>query len=269
MTEAAIGLLFGLLFGSFLNVCIYRLPRGLSVAWPGSHCLVCGHPIRGYDNVPVLGWIALGGRCRDCRTSISWRYPGVELLTGILFALAVLTWGPTLETIKWCVFLFLLLGMIFTDIDLRLLPDEFTIGGIVLGVVAAGIVPMDGGLFALLWPDLLPVVASMAQSLLAAGIVAGALWLVGLLYARVRHKEGLGFGDVKMVAMMGAFLGLSEAMVAVFLGCTAGAIGGLAYIYWRKKDAATYELPFGSFLGAAAIFVSFWGEGMLRWYGGL
>jgi leader peptidase (prepilin peptidase)/N-methyltransferase len=257
---------FGLLFGSFLNVCVHRWPRDESVVLPGSHCPVCGHAIRWYDNIPVVSWLLLGARCRDCRTAIPARYTLVELLTGLLFALYVLTWGPTAEAVKWCVFAFLLLGMIFSDLETRLLPDQFTFGGLAAGIAAAAFVPFRGSLLSLLWPDIPLRVVSMAQALLAAAIVSSALWLVGVLYKAVRHKEGLGFGDVKMVAMMAAFLGLSKTLLAVFLGCAAGAVIGLAYIHWTKKEAADYELPFGSFLGAAAILVSFWGEGLLGWY---
>jgi leader peptidase (prepilin peptidase)/N-methyltransferase len=266
MIEAGFALLMGLMLGSFLNVCIHRLPRDESVVWPGSRCIVCGHAIRWYDNLPVLGWLMLGGRCRDCRVRISWRYPALEALTGVLFALVVLTWGPTLAALKWCVAMFLLLGMIVTDLETRILPDEFTLGGFALGVVAAAAVPFEGGLVQTLWPVVPLRVASVLQALLAAGVVTGAMWLVGVLYAKVRHKEGLGFGDVKMVAMMGAFLGLSQALAAIFIGCLSGAVIGLAYIRWSRQDPATYELPFGSFLGAGAIVASFLGTEPLNWY---
>jgi leader peptidase (prepilin peptidase)/N-methyltransferase len=159
--------------------------------------------------------------------------------------------------------------MVFSDLETRILPDQFTLGGLALGVVAAAVVPFQGGLFETLWPQLPAWLASVGQSLLAAGMVSGAMWTAGWLFAKVRHKEGLGFGDVKMVAMMGAFLGLSKALLAIFFGCVAGSVGGLAYIYLTKKDPASYQLPFGTFLGAAAIVVSFWGEGLLRWYPGL
>jgi leader peptidase (prepilin peptidase)/N-methyltransferase len=201
--------------------------------------------------------MVLGARCYDCRTHISARYPLIELTTGVLFALAALTWGPTLESVKWSAFLFLMLGLIFTDLDTRILPDEFTLGGIALGVAAAALVPFRGGLLFDVWPEAPPALLSMLESAAAAAFVSGTMWLIAALYSKVRGKEGLGFGDVKMVAMMGAFLGLSKALLAIFIGCTAGSVLGLAYIYWRKKDPSTYELPFGSFLGAAGIVVSF------------
>jgi len=253
-----IAALAGLLLGSFLNVCVHRWPRDLSVVRPGSGCPRCSHGIAWYDNIPLLSFFALGGRCRHCLASIAWRYPLVEALTAALFAVGVLLWGPTLAAGKFALFAFLQLGMIFSDLETRLLPDQFTKGGILLGLAAAWLVPLRGGFFTwFAWlPD--PRLNSLLDSALAAGAVSGALWLIGVIYSKVRAREGLGFGDVKMVAMIGAFLGLAPALMTVFLGCITGSALGLAYIAWKKKDASTYELPFGSFLGAAAIAVALW-----------
>ncbi len=247
MFEIVVAALFGLVFGSFLNVCIHRWPRDLSIVRPGSHCTACGHSIRPYDNIPVFSYLLLQGRCRHCRSGIHWRYPLVEALTSILFAVAVAVWGPTPAALKFALFAFLQLGMIFSDLETRLLPDEFTKGGIVLGLIAAVLAPQRSS-----------IAFSLLDAAAGAAVCSGSLWAVGWLYSKIRHKEGLGFGDVKMVAMIGAFLGAGPALMALFLGCLLGSAVGLCYIYLAKKDAASYELPFGSFLGVAAIFVAVW-----------
>jgi leader peptidase (prepilin peptidase)/N-methyltransferase len=264
--EAFIAVAAGLLIGSFLNVCIHRLPRDLSVVWPGSRCPTCLHPIAWFDNIPVLSFLALAARCRHCRSAISWRYPLVELLTAAMFLAGYLTWGPGAGAVKFALFSALVLGMIFSDLQTRILPDEFTKGGIVLGLALSSIIPLPNGLLNFLLPETIAPFSSTIESAFAALFGGGSLWLVGVIYARIRHKEGLGFGDVKMVAMMGAFMGLSSALAAVMLGCIAGSLSGLAYIYIARKDAATYELPFGSFLGAAALFVGLAEPGWLHWY---
>lgn len=256
--EVVIAVLFGLLFGSFLNVCIYRLPRDLSVVWPGSHCLECGHFLAASDNIPVVSYLLLGGRCRYCRTSIHWRYTLVEALTGLLFGLGVYLWGPTAQAAKFAVFAFLLMGMIFSDLETRLLPDEFTKGGIVLGILISLVVPMKMALAAVFLPRLWGPVASLADSLLGAAFVSGALWGLGAAYSKIREREGMGFGDVKMVAMIGAFLGLAPALMTMFVGCISASVLGLGYIFLTKKDLHTYELPFGTFLGVSALVVAVW-----------
>lgn len=256
--EIFIAILFGLLFGSFLNVCIYRLPRDLSVVWPGSHCLDCGHFLAPRDNIPVVSYLMLGGRCRYCRTSIHWRYPLVESITAFLFGLGVYLWGPTPEAAKFALFAFLLVGMIFSDLETRLLPDEFTKGGIVLGLLVSLVVPMKMALAAVFLPHGWLPAASLIDSVLGAALMSGALWGLGAAYSMIRQREGMGFGDVKMVAMIGAFLGLAPALMTMFVGCISASVLGLGYIFLTKKDMHTYELPFGSFLGASALLVAVW-----------
>ena len=258
--------LFGLLIGSFLNVCIHRMPRDESIVWPGSRCPVCRHSIAPYDNVPVLSWLLLGGRCRHCFTRIHWRYPLVEALMGVLFALVLLTWGPTAAALKYMLFSALCLGMLFTDLETRLLPDEFTLGGLVAGLILSVLVPQQNTFLSFIAPALPVQLVSFVDAGLGAAIASGSFWLIGEGYARMRGREGLGLGDVKMVAMLGAFLGISGAMAAILLGCIAGSVIGLLWIWYRKQAASQYELPFGSFLAAAGIFVAFRGEGLLRWY---
>jgi len=250
--------LFGLLIGSFLNVCIYRMPRDLSVVAPRSRCPNCDHPVSWYDNIPLVSYLLLRGRCRHCRWRIPWRYPLVELLTAAMFWLACTRWGPTPEAGKWIVFGSIMLVLVFADMETRILPDQFTIGGFWAGLALATIVPHEVGFFSML-SGIGPPLGSIGEALFAAGFASGSIWIVGVLYRRIRQREGLGFGDVKMLAAMGVFLGLSKTLMALILGSVAGSVLGLVYIYLTRKDASTYQLPFGTFLGAAAIAVAFFG----------
>lgn len=260
-----IALLAGLLIGSFLNVCVYRWPRDLSVVRPRSHCPECEALIAWYDNVPVLSYLILRGRCRRCGAAFSARYLAVEIATGLAFALCVWKLGLTLDALKFCTLSAILIALIATDFEERILPDEFTKGGIVLGLVFAVIAPMQP----MFSPIFLPVRwdvrwLSLGDALLAAGFASGSIWLVGYLYEKFRHKEGLGFGDVKMIGMVGAFLGLQGALGTLLLGSLSGSILGMAYIKLTGKDPATYELPFGSFLGASALVLALYGEVLKR-----
>lgn len=258
MIEAILAGLAGLLIGSFLNVCIYRLPRDLSVVAPRSHCPHCEKMIAWYDNVPLLSWLLLRGHCRHCGAVIPLRYPAVELITGALFFAGVWNFGPTLTALKFCVFAAIMVDLIFTDFEERILPDEFTLGGTAVGVVLAAWVPTRAPLLPLLFPQ--TAVPSWAVSMLEAGataaLLSGVLWGIGALYAKVRKRDGLGFGDVKMVACIGAFLGLMQGLLGLMFGSLLGSIAGIAYIMLAKKDASSYELPFGSFLGIAAVLVA-------------
>jgi leader peptidase (prepilin peptidase)/N-methyltransferase len=259
MMEVAVAFLFGLLIGSFLNVCIYRLPRDLSVVRPRSYCPQCKHGIAWYDNVPVLSYAVLGGRCRHCPARIPVRYPVVELLTGLFFALAVALDGGTLPGIRLCVFSALLIGLVFADWEQQILPDEFTLGGTVVGLLFAALIPNPPGLMHLVLPaGTSPRTLSVSESLLGAVVPSFLIWGIGEIYYRVRHREGLGLGDVKMLAMIGAFLGLGGALATILIGSLIGSILGLALIFWKKGDFRTYELPFGVFLGVAGLFVAFW-----------
>jgi leader peptidase (prepilin peptidase) / N-methyltransferase len=250
--------LFGLIIGSFLNVCIHRWPRDESIVWPGSRCPGCSHAIAAYDNIPVLSYLMLGGRCRHCLRAISWRYPAAELLTAILFAAAWAGWGPTLGFVKVAVFSALCVGMIFADLETRLLPDEFTIGGAGIGLVFALLAPRRDTLMGLLLPGGSNArLATVAEAVVSAVLVAGLLWGMGEIFYRVRKVEYLGLGDVKMVAMMMVFLGLSAGIIAVFIGSALGAVVGGAYIYWKGKKGKEYHLPFGTFLGIGALWAAF------------
>jgi leader peptidase (prepilin peptidase) / N-methyltransferase len=290
--------LFGLLFGSFLNVCIYRLPREKSIVWPGSACPACGHPVRWYDNIPVLSWMLLGGRCRDCKARISPRYLLIEITNALLFLACYAEFGYSLATVKFCIFSFLLLGLICTDAETRLLPDSMTLGGLAIGLVFSLLVPVRDIVMAL-GPYLLKVphpswrLFSLGDAALGALVGAGFIYGVGAAYLIVRRVEGMGFGDVKLMAMVGAFLGMKLTLLTIFGGSLLGAVYGLSMIpvVWMKRTRRRmakhkestevarqrawesakkvyrfYAMPFGVFLGSVAIFWVFFGQAVFRWY---
>jgi leader peptidase (prepilin peptidase)/N-methyltransferase len=294
---------FGLAFGSFLNVCIYRLPLGLSVVTPRSACPKCKQPIAFYDNLPVLSWLFLRGRCRNCKTSISPRYLLVELMTGLLFVAYYRHFGLTLATVKYCAFAFLLLGLIFTDAETKLLPDKLTLPGLTLGLLFSLFVPVND-LAAQFLPSMVSLpfsndiatrLFSLLDSVLGAAIGASFIYGAGAIYLRWRHVEGMGFGDVKLMAMVGAFLGIKLTVFTIFTASLAGSVFGLTavFIVWLKRtrrfmrrlaDAQAarrrgwqsaqmvyrhYQMPFGVFLGSMALFAFFFGNQFLRWYGRL
>jgi leader peptidase (prepilin peptidase)/N-methyltransferase len=258
--EALFALLIGLLIGSFLNVCIHRWPRDLSVVRPRSRCPVCEAPVAAWDNIPLLSYLLLRGRCRKCRTRIPLRYPIVELATAAFFFYFVHRLGVTAMGVKMCCFSAMLIALIFTDLEERILPDEFTIGGAVLGLGFAALVQVpDITGAAILW--LMGIEprgrwTSLTESLVGAILPAVFLWGGGWLYQRIRHREGLGLGDVKLIAMVGSFLGLRGALVTLIAGSVAGSVLGYGYIKLTRKDPNTYELPFGTFLGTAALLAA-------------
>jgi leader peptidase (prepilin peptidase)/N-methyltransferase len=261
--------LAGLLIGSFLNVCIYRLPRDISVVRPRSHCPHCRRTIAWYDNIPVLSFLLLRARCRHCLAAIPPRYALVELATGLAFLLSAYAFGPTLLAAKYAIFSAIVIALIVTDLLDRILPDELTLGGALVGLAFAPFINTEPGILALIfWKQLSPGWIRLADAAFAAAVCSGMIWFVGWAYQKLRHREGLGFGDVKMLAMLGAFLGLRGALAAMIGASLIGAVMGLGYIFIRKKDL-TYELPFGTFLGISALGVAIWGEAIIAWYGRL
>jgi leader peptidase (prepilin peptidase)/N-methyltransferase len=262
--------LFGLLIGSFLNVCILRIPADKSIVAPASSCTKCGKAIAPYDNIPVLSWIFLGGKCRNCKTRISAMYPAVELLTGLLFLGCYLVFGPTVDALKWAVFAALLVVLTITDLRERLLPDEVNFFGLGAGLLFSLFTKsLDGTALWLAnrWFDFPPpsIVLSFADAVLGAAAGSGLLWIVAEGYFRLRGREGMGLGDVKMMAAVGAFLGLKRTMLTVLLGSLLGSVIGILLIAISKKGR-DYELPFGTFLGAGALLVVFFGTPALHWY---
>jgi leader peptidase (prepilin peptidase)/N-methyltransferase len=262
--------LFGLIIGSFLNVCIIRIPSGKSIVMPASACPQCGTPIRPYDNIPVLSYVFLGGKCRACKTRISPMYPAVELLTGLLFFACYYAFGLTTETLKWTVFSAILIVLVFTDLRERILPDAVNYTGFGLGLVLSLFTKAIDGTAnwisnrAFDFPPPAPVL-SLVDAAIGAAAGSGALWLVSELYLRLRKREGMGMGDVKMMLMVGAFLGLKRTLLTIFAGSLLGSVLGIAFILARRKDS-TYELPFGTFLGMAALLVVFFGTPVVNWY---
>jgi leader peptidase (prepilin peptidase)/N-methyltransferase len=293
----------GLAFGSFLNVCIYRLPLGKSVVTPRSACPHCGNFIPLYDNLPVVSWLLLRGKCRACKAPISPRYLVVELITGLMFLGCYSHFGFTLAMLKCIVLGYLLLGLIFTDAETKLLPDALTLPGIVLGIAFSLLVPVDD-LASRIMPGLvsLPVSGdlswrmwSLADSALGATVGASFLYGAAAIYLRARGVEGMGFGDVKLMAMIGAFLGIKLTVLTIFAASLAGSLFGVSTILavWIKRtrrnaargssssDARRrawqsarlalrhYEMPFGVFLGSMALLAFFFGNDLLHWYWGL
>lgn len=293
----------GLAFGSFLNVCIYRLPLDLSVATPRSACPSCKRPIAFYDNFPVVSWLLLRGRCRNCKARISARYLLVEILTGTLFLGCYAYFGFTVAALKYCVFGFLLLGLIFTDAETKLLPDRLTLPGFAFGLLFSLLVPvhdlasqfLPGMLNLPFSADLAARLLSLIDSLLGAALGASFIYGAGAAYLRWRGAEGMGFGDVKLMAMVGAFLGIKLTIFTIFAASLAGSLFGLTtvLVVWIKRthrftrrlpnlQAARrrgwqsaqmvyrhYQMPFGVFLGSMALLALFVGNQVLSWYGRL
>ena len=295
---------FGLTFGSFLNVCIYRLPRGMSVVAPRSSCPKCHAPISWYDNVPVLSWLILRGRCRHCHTRISPRYMVIELLTGTLFLLCYAKLDLTLPALKCAVFGFLLLGLIFSDAETKLLPDKLTLPGLALGLLFSIFVPVND-LATQLIPGMVPLPVSsevswhflsFVDALIGTAVGASFIYGAGAIYLRWRGVEGMGFGDVKLMAMVGSFLGLRLTVFTLFAATLAGSIFGIGtmFVVWMKRTRRRirrhhetiaqarrrawqsaslvyryYQMPFGVFLGSMALIAFFFGNAFLRWYWGL
>ena len=334
----------GLCFGSFLNVCIHRLPRridledrldaarehlakrraeavpdaeiaaiqadvarrekeiaGFSVVQPQSACPKCHEPIRPYDNIPVLSWLILRGRCRNCRTPISPRYLAVELVTGFLFLACYWRFGLTLETLKFCVFSFLIVGLTFIDAEWQLLPDAMTLPGLVAGLILSFFVPMADMFAAIVWgvlalpngPAWPPILESAFESFAGAILGAAFFYFIAVTYKRVRGREGMGLGDVKLMAMVGAFLGVRLTVLTIFGASLVGSIFGLAttLVVWNRRTERRmtkcretreiarqrawksakllyryYGLPFGVFLGPMALLALFFGNWLFGLY---
>jgi leader peptidase (prepilin peptidase)/N-methyltransferase len=256
---AVLAVLLGCVVGSFLNVVRYRLPRAMNLVSDRSACPGCHHTIAWHDNVPVVSFIALRRRCRHCGWLIPWIYPVVELSTGAAFLLVWLNYaawhaiGAT-ALAPHLVLTCLLVACAGIDYDLRIIPDRLTLPGIGLGVVFSLTLLKRGTL-----------AGSLLHSLAGIAVGGGTLYLVAIAYKRVRGIEGMGGGDIKLMAMVGAFLGWTGALITIFLGSLAGALIGLILIGRSGKDLKT-SVPFGVFLSPAAIAVMLWGERLLHWY---
>lgn len=252
---------FGLLFGSFANVCITRMAADESVVKPRSHCRECGHTIAWYDNIPVLSFLLLGAKCRHCHAPISWRYPIVEALTGLWFWAAVHWSGAGWAGAKWCLFGFILIALSVIDLEERILPDEFTLGGWLAGLAFAVVAAPHAGVISLLLGLRSPVTAGLAEAGLGSIAAALLLWLVGWSYQRInrlwkREIDPLGDGDPRMLGMMAAFLGFENTILALIVAGVSGSVLGLAWTVWNRKQILSYELPFGLFLGVGGLMVA-------------
>lgn len=237
------------LLGSFLNVCISRLPRGESIVSPPSHCPRCQAPIRYYDNVPLVSFVILGGRCRECLEPISWRYPLVEALAVAVGLLVLWRLGPTWDGLRAFLLGLALIAVAFTDLETLLIPDRITLPGIV------------GGLALRLHPSPWDLVDGVLGGLVAGGIFFLIMWASPFVFGR----EGMGFGDVKLAAMMGVFLGLPVVLVAIFLGVLAGGLTATVLLILGLRRVGEY-LPFGTFLALGGVLAILWGRPLLAWY---
>jgi leader peptidase (prepilin peptidase) / N-methyltransferase len=240
--------LMGLAIGSFLNVCIYRIPRNESIVFPGSRCTSCRRALLWYHNIPVLSWVVLGGRCAFCKAPVSARYPAIEALTALVFALHGLVFEPGPLLVVRVVFASVLIVLAFIDLDHRILPNVITLPGIAIGFVASLFLPPG-------W----------TASAIGIAVGGGVLWLIGEAYFRLRRIEGMGMGDVKMLAMVGAVLGWKAVLVTLVLASITGALVGVAMLSSRR-NAMKYALPFGTFLSAGAIVASLVGDRLVAWY---
>jgi len=241
--------LFGLIIGSFLNVCIYRLPREESLVFPGSHCPVCQAPIRPWENIPLLSFLLLRGRCRHCGSPISWRYPLVEGLTGLLFALTVREFGVTLLSLSLLLFLSGLVVVSFTDLDHQIIPNAITLPGIPLGFLL-GVLTGEP-----------PVLDRIIGALTGAGFLYLVLFYGGVFYG----QDAMGEGDLNLIALIGAFLGWRAILVTILVACLSGSAVGLGLIALRRLGRREH-MPFGPFLCLGAVVALFWGEELIAWY---
>ncbi len=295
----AAAFLFGLTFGSFLNVVIHRVPRGESIVFPSSACPKCHNQIKPYDNIPVVSWLVLGGRCRHCGEPINPRYAVVELIVGMLFLACFWRFGLSLSMLKYCVFSFLIIGLIFIDAEHKLLPDVLTLPGFAAGLVFSWFIPVDD-----LLAEALPTFFQRARGLnwhwlslsdAAFGAIVGAAFIfgVGFVYLHARGVEGMGLGDVKLMAMVGAFLGVKLTVFTIFAASLLGTIFGLSLMVtvWLQRTRRRmirnretrqiarkhawssarlvyrhYQIPFGVFLGSMALVALFFGHRLMGWY---
>jgi len=244
-----VSIIFGAIVGSFLNVCIIRLPKEESIVWPGSHCPHCKVPIEFYDNIPLISYILLKGRCRHCHRHISFQYPLIEGITALSSLILIMKFGPSLSYLFY--FLFVAALIVITVIDLyhQIIPDVISLPGIGVGLGASLIIPQN----------------TFFNSLVGILLGGGSLFLVATLYQWLFKREGMGGGDVKLLAMIGAFLGWKAVILTILLGSLIGSITGIIIMVLKGKDFK-YAIPFGPFLSLGAVISLFYGENLIRWY---
>lgn len=247
ITGYLIPFIFGTIIGSFLNVCIFRLPKKQSIISPFSHCPNCHKPIKFYHNIPILSFLFLRGKCSKCEQPISFRYPVVELLAGLLSLALFLKFGLSLSYFVYLTFSASLLVITFIDLDHQIIPDVITLPGIILGFTASLFLPGT----------------TFLDSLIGIAAGGGGLLLVAMGYSLIAKREGMGAGDIKFISMIGAFLGIKGVLLTIFLGSLFGSSVGLTVMIKEKKDRR-YAVPFGPFLAIGAIIYIFWGDIIVR-----
>ena len=243
------GFTLGTIVGSFLNVCIHRIPQGKSIVAPSSHCPCCQTPIRFYDNIPLASFIILRGRCRGCQTPISFRYPLVEFLMGLFSLILLLRYGISTLYVIYLAFFASLMLVSFIDLPHRIIPDVISLPGIVIGLVIS-----------LLHPQM-----SIKDSLIGVLLGGGSLYVVASVYHMVTKREGMGGGDVKLLAMIGAFIGWKGVLFTILCSSFIGSVVGVTLMLWSSADSK-YAVPFGPFLSLGAIIYVLWGEALITWY---
>lgn len=248
----AFAFVFGMVVGSFLNVCICRMPKNESVVSPPSHCPGCSYQIRWYDNIPLVSYLLLRGKCRGCDAHISLQYPLVELLNGILSLCLFLRFGPSPAFAALFLFCSALVVITFIDIEHQIIPDEISLPGIAVGFILSFVLQGHTWL----------------NSLLGILLGGGSLLLVAYLYQKLTGKDGMGGGDIKLLAMMGAFLGWKAVPFIIFTSSLVGSLIGVSIMLLQKKDSK-FAIPFGPYLAFGAVLYIFYGKSLIRWYLGL
>jgi len=244
-----VSIILGAIVGSFLNVCIYRLPKEESIIWPGSHCPQCKKPIKVYDNIPLISYLLLKGRCRYCRKSISYQYPLVEGITALSSLFLLMRFGPSLSYLIYFVSVASLMVITVIDLQHQIIPDVISLPGIGIGLLASLVIPQ----------------ITFFDSLKGVLLGGGSLFIVGTLYQWLFKREGMGGGDVKLLAMIGAFLGWKAVILTILLSSLVGSISGIMIMILKGKDFK-YAIPFGPFLSLGAVIALFYGESLIKWY---
>jgi len=242
-------IIFGAMVGSFLNVCIYRLPKEESIIWPRSHCPTCKKMIRFYDNIPLISYLLLRGRCRYCKGPISLQYPLVEGVTALSSLFLIIKFGPSLSYLFYFAFVAALIAITVIDLYHQIIPDGISLPGIGVGLLASLVIPQ----------------ITFFNSLMGILLGGGSLFLVATLYEWIFKREGMGGGDVKLLAMIGAFLGWKAVILTILLSSLIGSITGILIMILKGKDFK-YAIPFGPFLSMGAVIALFYGENLIRWY---
>jgi len=244
-----VSIILGAMSVSFLNVCIFRLPKEESIVTPGSHCPHCQKPVKFYDNVPLVSYILLNGRCRYCKESISIQYPLIEGITALSSLILFMKFGPSLSYLIYFAFVAALIVITVIDLYHQIIPDVISLPGIGVGLLASLIIPQ----------------ITFLNSLIGILLGGGSLFLVATIYQWFFKREGMGGGDVKLLAMIGAFLGWKGAILTIFLGSLIGSITGIIVMILKRKDFK-YAIPFGPFLALGAVIALFYGQDLIRWY---